>query len=192
MEQQVKSSRSLCIHLFGSIDVGHFDSCNDVYLKYSIVFGPDWILSSGSDVGVSQISRYRQVQANRREFVWNQPVSASFRSYNCFGWPQIILCAYYFDTFGNDQILGYGCAYLPVSSFSPSNTKQIVTIYAPQSTSTLRRFISWILGRKPELIASNLFARGDCRSLLHMDAIGEVELSFNMISSNLANNGYKS
>lgn len=190
MEQQAPISRFLSIHLFGSIDIGRFESCNDVYLKYSIVTGPDWLLASGSDVGVTQISRYKKGPGDEREFVWNQPVTVSYRSYNYFGWPQLILSVYYFDTFGNDQILGYGCAYLPTSSQTPANAKQLVTIYVPQSTSTVRRILSWILGKKPELLESNLFARADCRSLLQLTPVGEVEVSFNMISKDVASNGY--
>jgi hypothetical protein len=189
--EQSTSKRFLSVYLFGSIEFGRFNSCNDVYLKYSIVSGPDWILASGSDVGVTQISRCKQGTGNSREFVWNQPVSISYRTYNYFGWPQIVLSVYYFDAFGNDQILGYGCAHLPISGQIPANLKQTVTIYAPQSTSTIRRVLSWFLGKKPELLDSNLFARADCRSLLQMSPVGEVDMSFNMISKDVTVNGYK-
>jgi B9 domain-containing protein 1 len=192
MDQQYKTSRFLSIHLFGSIDIGHFESCNDVYLKYSIVSGPDWVLASGSDVGITQISRYKKNAGDEREFVWNHPITISYRSYNYFGWPQIVLSLYYFDTFGNDRILGYGCAHLPCSNQNSVNTKQSVTIYVPQSTSTIRRILSWIMGKKPELLDSNLFTRADCRSLLQLVAVGEVEMSFNMISKDVACNGYLS
>jgi B9 domain-containing protein 1 len=192
MEQQVANSRFLSIHLSGSIDIGHFDSCNDVYLKYSIVAGPDWVLASGSEIGVTQISRYKIGTGNQREFVWNQPVAVSYRSYNYFGWPQIVVSAYYFDTFGNDRILGYGSAYLPASSQTPANMKQTVSSYVPQSTSAARRILSWILGKKPELIESNLFARAECRSLLQLMAVGEIKMSFNLITKDISSNGYTS
>lgn len=191
-QQMSTIGRFLAIHLFGSIETGYFDSVNDVYIKYSIVSGPDWILSSGTDVGVTQIARYKVDENNAQKFVWNQPIGVSFRSYNFYGWPQIVLSVYYFDKFGNDQILGYGCVYLPVSSQTSSNFRQIVEIYAPQSTSFIRQVLSWITGRKPELIDSNLFARGDCRSVLQMLSVGQVELSFNLTSKDVANNGYRS
>lgn len=185
-------SRFLSIHLHGSIDIGNFNSVNDVYMKYSIVTGPDWLISSGSDVGITQISRYKKDSTGARVFVWNQPISISYRSYNYFGWPQIVLSVYYFDTFGNDQILGYGCIHLPVSSQTGANFKQSVQIYAPQSTSMLRQILSWIVGRKPELVDSNLFARPDCRSVLRMVHVGQVEVSFNLTTKDVSSNGYRS
>lgn len=193
LEQQEGSSisRFLAIHLFGSIEWGSFESVNDVYIKYSIVTGPDWILCSGTDVGVSQISRFKLGPSNERKFVWNQPIAVSFRSYNFHGWPQIVLSVYYFDRFGNDQILGYGCAHLPISSQTPSNYTKSVSIYSPQSSSFLRQILSWITGKKPELVDSNLFARGDCRSLLQLSLVGRVELSFNLTTKDILTNGYR-
>lgn len=189
--QPAALSRFLSIHLQGSIEVGSFSSVNDVYLKYSVVTGPDWILSSGSDVGITQISRYKKDENGARIFVWNQPISISYRSYNYFGWPQIVLSIYYFDTFGNDQILGYGCTHLPISNRETPGSNILVNIYAPQSSSMIRQVLSWILGRKPELVDSNLFARGDCRSVLQMVHVGQVELSFNLTSKDVAINGYR-
>lgn len=190
--QQTIVSKFLSIHLYGSIETGTFNSVNDVYIKYSIVTGPDWILSSGSEVGITQISRYKKAEDGAQIFVWNQPISISYRSYNYFGWPQIVLSVYYFDTFGNDQILGYGCAYLPISSCTPTNSRQLVKIYAPQSSSLLRQLFSWIIGRKPELVDSNLIARSDCRSVLQMVHTGQIELTFNITSKDVSANGYRS
>lgn len=186
------SGKFLSIHISGSIENGYFNGVNDVYIKYSIVAGPDWILNFGTDVGVTQIARYRTIDDNVRQFVWNQPISISYRSYNCYGWPQIVLSVYHFDTFGNDQILGYGSVHLPVSSQTSANYNQLVEIYAPQSSSFTRQILSWITGRKPELVDSNLFARGDCRSALQMVTVGKLELTFNLTSKDVASNGYRS
>lgn len=192
-QQTTVFSRFLSIHLFGSIDCGRFESVNDVYVKYSIVTGPDWILSSGTDVGVTQIARFRlDGETNRRLFIWNQPIAVSYRSYNYYGWPQIVLSVYYFDGLGNDQILGYGCIHLPVSGQTPANFKQTVSIFAPQSSSFVRQLLSWITGKKPELVDSNLFARGDCRAVLQMVPVGKLDISFDLTTKDVANNGYKS
>lgn len=183
--------RFFSICLMGSIETGQFKSVNDVYVKYSIVAGPDWIMSSGTDVGITQIARYRMLEDGERQFVWNQPISLSYRSYNFYGWPQIVVSVYHFDTFGNDQILGYGCVNLPISN-QTCNQKQIIKIYSPQSSSFAKRILSWITGRKPELTNPNLFARADCRSVLQMVTVGSLEISFNLTSKDVINNGYRS
>lgn len=189
-QQAITVGRFFSICLFGSLEQGWFNDVNDVYIKYSIVAGPDWILSSGLDVGITQIARYRLDENGARNFVWNQPITLSYRGYNFFGWPQIVVSVYRFDLFGNEQILGYGCSHLPVSNRNSSNIKQIIKIYSPQSSSYLRQLLSWITGRKPELVDSKLFARGDCRSLLQMVAVGRVEISFDLTSKDVLSNNY--
>lgn len=190
--QAIRLGRFFSIYLVGSIEQGWFNDVNDVHVKYSVVAGPDWILSSGLDVGITQIARYRLDESGRRNFVWNQPINLSYRSYNFFGWPQIVVSVYRFDLFGNEQILGYGCTHLPVSNQNPSNIKQIIKIYSPQSSSYLKQILSWITGRKPELVDSKLFARGDCRSLLQMVAVGQLEISFDLTSKDVLSNNYRS
>lgn len=190
--QSIAVGKFFSICLVGSLEYGHFDSVNDVYVKYSIVAGPDWIVSSGTDVGITQIARYRLNDKDARLFIWNQPIIVSYRSYNHHGWPQIVVSVYNFDLFGNDQILGYGCSHLPVSNQTRSNQKQVIKIYSPQSSSYLRQILSWLTGKKPELVDSNLFARGDCRSVLQMVTVGTIELSFSLTTKDVANNGFRS
>ena len=195
LDSALNSSQFLSIHLFGSLESGEFSSANDVYIKYSIVTGPDWILSCGSDVGITQISRFKGVRTHQhagREFIWNQPISVSYRSYNYYGWPQIVLSAYYFDIFGKNQILGYGSTHLPVSSQPGANIRQRVDIYAPESSSISNRILSWLTGRRPELVDSNLFARPDCRKLLQVILVGHVNLVFNLTTKDVFRNGYRS
>ena len=185
-------SRFLSVHFYGTIELGWFESVNDVYIKYSIVSGPDFILSSGQDIGITQIARRQfDKEIAEHKFVWNQPITLSYRCYNYYGWPQIVLSVYYFDTFGNDQILGYGCVHLPASNQISTGFKRLVKIYAPQSTSLVRQLLSWVSGKKPELVDSNLFARADCRSVLQMTHIGRVELTLNITTKDVATNGYR-
>lgn len=179
----------------GSLECGQFDKCNDIYIKYSIRAGADWILATGADLGITQIARCKVDDSNRRRFVWNHPISLSYRSYNFFGWPQIILSVYYFDLFGSDQLLGYGCAHLPVSSQAhtsqPIQSKQMIKIYSPQPTSFGKQLISWITREKPKLIDSSLFGRGDLRSSIQMLYVGQVELCVSLISKDVSKNGYR-
>lgn len=184
--------RFFSVTFVGSLESGYFNSVNDVYVKYSIVAGPDWILTAGSDLGITQISRYKINSDGLQQFVWNQPITISYRSYNYFGWPQIIVSVYHFDAFGNDQILGYGCIHLPITNRFPSNYKHTIIIYSPQSTSYFRQLLSWFTRRKPELIDSNLFARSDCRKVLQTIAVGKLELTINLTTKDTSANGYKS
>jgi len=183
-------SRSFSVNIVGSLEEGEFAAVNDVYIKYSLISGPDWILSSGTDVGITQIARYRLMENGRHKFVWNQPISVSYRSFNYYGWPQVVVSVYNFDTFRNDQILGYGCIHLPISTQISSQESQEVKIYSPQSSSYLKQILSWVAGRKPELVDSKLFAQGSCRPTLQMVAVGKLLLSLNLTTKDVSNNGY--
>lgn len=184
------SGQFVSVYISGSLECGFFKSCNDVYVKYSIVSGPDWILSSGTQIGITQIARYRFEEDGTRRFVWNQPISICYRTYNFYGWPQIVLSVYHFDTFGNDRLIGYGSVHLPVTVRHKIPFKQQVNIYAPQSSTYLKQLLSWITSRRPELVNSESFARGDCRNLLQVAKAGVVELSFNLTTKDVHNNGF--
>lgn len=187
-EITLQQGEFISVHISGSIEGGYFKENNDIYLKYSILTGPDWILSSGTDIGVTQIARCRQDKTGARLFVWNQPIGISYRTYNFYGWPQIVLSVYCFDTFGNDQIVGYGAIHLPISNKSLSKRK--VNIYSPQSSSYLGQLMSWVTGRRPELINSESFARGDLRNALQVKLVGYVEIDTSLITKDVSNNGY--
>lgn len=188
-QQAITVGRFFSVCFSGSLEKGYFNSVNDVYVKYSIVAGPDWILSHGTNVGITQIARYRLSEDSARQFVWNQPITVSFRSYNYHGWPQLVVSVYNFDFFGNDQLIGYGCIHLPIINRGP--IKQTVTIYSPKSTSYIGQLLSWITGRKPELVDSNLFARSDCRAVLQTVTVGQLELIFNLTSKDISSNAYR-
>lgn len=190
-QQPIPVGKFFSVSITGSLETGQFISVNDVYIKYTVLAGSDWLMSSGTDMGITQISRYRLDGENKRQFAWNQPISLSYRSYNFYGWPQIVLSVYHFDTFGTDQILGYGCCHLPVASSLTSDHPHIVKIYAPQSTSYLKQLLTWLTGRKPELVDSTLFARGDCRGVLQTTTVGEVKFFFNLTTKDVSTNGFK-
>lgn len=189
--QTITPGRFFSICFNGTIESGVFESVNDVYIKYTILAGPDWVISSGADEGITQIARYKKDGDGKREFAWNQPISISYRSYNFYGWPQLVVSVYNFDTFGSDQILGYGCIHLPVGGAGDLSTKQAFKVYSPQSTSFSRRVLSWLTGKKPELVESSLIARPDCRTVLQMVDVGQLNINFYCISKDVVNNGYR-
>lgn len=188
---RASSCMSVCIT--GSLEFGQFDGYNDVYAKISILAGPDWTMTSGNDFRVTQISRYTVDVYGRKRFVWNQPISISYKTNDIYGWPQLVISIYYFDSFGNDQLLGYGSIHLAqqVSGWHIQPIKQIARIYAPQSSTFVKQILSWITGKKPELVDSSTFARGDCRRALQVTLVGYVEFTLNLTTKDFATNGYQ-
>lgn len=191
-QDKLASGTFLSLSFCGSLESGQFSNFNDIYIKYSIRAGADWILAGGVDLGITQIARCKVDQNGERHFVWNQPIDISFQSYNFYGWPQIILSVYHFNLFGNDQILGYGGAHLPVCPDSLGHHSQVlIKIYSPQPTSFSKQLVSWITRVRPQLVDASLFARGDLRSSLQVQHVGQVELRLHLTSKDLTKNGYR-
>ncbi|XP_045841870.1 B9 domain-containing protein 1 isoform X5 [Meles meles] len=114
-----------------------FPEHDDLYCKYSFVYGQDWAPTAGLEEGISQITS--KSQDVRRALVWNFPIDVTFKSTNPYGWPQIVLSVYGPDVFGNDVVRGYGAVHVP---FSPGRHKRTIPMFVPESTSKLQKFTS--------------------------------------------------
>ncbi|XP_045841871.1 B9 domain-containing protein 1 isoform X6 [Meles meles] len=112
-----------------------FPEHDDLYCKYSFVYGQDWAPTAGLEEGISQITS--KSQDVRRALVWNFPIDVTFKSTNPYGWPQIVLSVYGPDVFGNDVVRGYGAVHVP---FSPGRHKRTIPMFVPESTSKLQKF----------------------------------------------------
>ena len=65
----------------GQIQSAQICGYDDLYVKFQLESGPDWVLLDGLTEGISQLSK----GAARGVCVWNFPVSVAFKSTNCFG-----------------------------------------------------------------------------------------------------------
>nr|CAD7441913.1 unnamed protein product [Timema bartmani] len=97
----------------GQIEQAQFPGFDDIYCKYCFSYGPDWIITTGLEEGISQISKCSGDE--RQIFIWNFPLEVTFKSTNPHGWPQLIISVYGLDVFGNDVVRGYGLCHLPIS-----------------------------------------------------------------------------
>ncbi|XP_045680591.1 B9 domain-containing protein 1 isoform X2 [Phyllostomus hastatus] len=142
----------------GQVESAQFPEHDDLYCKYCFVYGHDWAPTAGLEEGISQItSKSHDV---RHSLVWNFPIDVTFKSTNPFGWPQIVLSVYGPDVFGNDVVRGYGAVHVP---FSPGRHKRTIPMFVPESTSTLQKFTSWFMGRRPEYTDPKVVAQGEGR-----------------------------
>ena len=74
------------IMLFISLQFPDFD---DLYCKFSFVHGQDWVVTSGLEEGISQITK--KSCDERQLFVWNFPLEIAYKSTNPHG------CKYSFN-----------------------------------------------------------------------------------------------
>ncbi|XP_076810097.1 B9 domain-containing protein 1-like isoform X1 [Clavelina lepadiformis] len=169
----------------GQIESAVFPDFEELYCKFSFVHGQDWVVTSGLEEGISQITR--KSRDERQLFVWNFPLEITYKSTNPYGWPQIVVSCYGPDMFGNDVVRGYGAVHVPMV---PGHHTLDVPMFVPLSTSKLQKFTSWLLGRRPEFVDPKVVAQGEGRDVTRVRSQGHVKISFNVVTRDMKKLGY--
>ncbi|XP_022173500.1 B9 domain-containing protein 1-like [Myzus persicae] len=174
------------VSVVGQIEKAHFPNYDNMYCKYTFVYGPDWEIVTGIEEGISQIAQ--KSQDERQQVVWNFPLDVSFKSTNPHGWPQLIISVYGLDTFGNDVVRGYGVCHLPLVN---GESFEEMIMFVPESSSTLQKLTSWLTGKRPEYVDARLLARGDGREVTRVRSQGCVWIKFNVVFKDFHHYGFE-
>ncbi|XP_013388568.1 B9 domain-containing protein 1 [Lingula anatina] len=171
--------------LSGQIETAEFPEFDDIFCKYSFVYGQDWVITSGLEEGMTQFTK--KSRDERQVFVWNFPLDVTFKSTNPYGWPQLVLSVYGFDLFSRDVVRGYGACHIP---FTPGRHKQRIGMFVPESTSKLQKLTAWITGRRPEYVDPRVLAQGEGREVTRVRSQGYVTVSFSVVMKDMKKLGY--
>ncbi|XP_038064544.1 B9 domain-containing protein 1-like [Patiria miniata] len=171
--------------LSGQIESGDFPEFDDLYVKYNFVFGPDWVITSGLEEGISQVCK--KSQDGRQLFVWNFPLEVTFKSTNPHGWPQLVVSVYGLDFSGTAVVRGYGAVHVPIA---PGRHQRILPMFVPESSSRFQKFTSWLLSRRPEFVDVNVVARSEGREVTRVRSQGHIKVTFNAITRDMKKLGY--
>lgn len=165
----------------GQVDSATLTSGDNMFVKYSYSFGPDWKYMHGLESGISQIAK-RATGDGQQTFQFNFPLDVVFRSTNCFGWPQIVLSVYSITARGTDTVRGYGAVHIPTT---PGRHVRKVALFAPRSSSLCQRIVAWMTGNPPELFDSKFIAQGKGREVTRVRSTGVVTVVFNVATRNM-------
>jgi B9 domain-containing protein 2 len=114
------------LHVLGEIVGGSgFDSDNS-FCFYELKTGDHWTLVGGEAKGQSQIDFPRGSM-----HVWNHPLDLHFYTKTMQGWPRIILAVHNQDSYGGNQLIGYGFFFIPMTG---GHHTLEVPIWRPQGT----------------------------------------------------------
>ncbi|XP_028417327.1 B9 domain-containing protein 1-like [Dendronephthya gigantea] len=169
----------------GQIEIARFPEFDELYCKYNFVYGQDWLVTSGIEEGISQITQ--KSHDSRQVFVFNFPLDITFKSTNPSGWPQLVVSCYGPDAFGHDVVRGYGAIHVPIS---PGSHSREIPMFVPESSSRLQKFTSWFLGRRPEFVDPKVVAQGEGREVTRVRSQGNVKVSWNVITRDMKKLGY--
>ncbi|XP_046352538.1 B9 domain-containing protein 1-like [Haliotis rufescens] len=169
----------------GQIETAEFPEFDDIYCRYCYTHGPDWLITTGMEEGITQITK--KSRDEKQIFVWNFPLDVTFKSTNPYGWPQFVIHAYGLDVFGTDVVRGYGTCHVPIT---PGRHKIRVPMFVPESSSPLQKLTSWFLGRRPEYVNPKVVAQGEGREVTRVRSQGFVTISMNVIMKDMKKLGY--
>lgn len=173
------------LNVSGQIESAEFHEFDDLYCRYSFVYGSDWAITSGLEESITQVTK--KSQDSRQLLVWNFPLDVTFKSTNPYGWPRLMIHTYGSDAFGNDVVRGYGMCHVPLI---PGRHKCRLPMFVPESTSQLQKFTSWLLGRHPEFVDAKIVAQGEGREVSRVRTQGFITVTFNIVSKDLKKLGY--
>ncbi|TPX40690.1 hypothetical protein SeLEV6574_g06470 [Synchytrium endobioticum] len=177
----------------GQIESAHFPGMDNLYCKFSFVHGPDWVVLSGLEEGITQMSCKSASLPSTKDTnppsskicVFNFPIELAFKSTNAFGWPQMVLCVYGLDTLRRDVIRGYGSVRLPLA---PGRYAKTVPMFVPVSSSVIGGFLSWATGQLPEFLDPKFVATNEGREVTRVRSQGTVRVTFNVLVKDLVYN----
>ncbi|KAL4240624.1 B9 domain-containing protein 1 [Mactra antiquata] len=169
----------------GQIESAEFPEFDNLYCRYCLTYGQDWLITSGLEDGLTQITK--KSQDERQQFVWNFPIDVTFKSTNPHGWPQLVVHCYGPDVFGTEVVRGYGVCHIPIT---PGRHKVRLPMFVPESSSSLQKFTSWFLGRRPEYVDARVVSQGEGREVTRVRSQGFVNVSFNVVMKDMKKLGY--
>ncbi|VDN42087.1 unnamed protein product [Gongylonema pulchrum] len=158
MSVEHSKSSNFIVLLSGQIESAQFHSFDNLYCKYSYVYGADWEQVAGVREGLSAKCECGRTRSNIITIA--MPFEATFTSTNPFGWPQIVLSCYGLDCFGNDIVCGYGATHIPTV---PGRTIRRIAMFVPEASTPLQRFLGWITGKRAEFVDPRIVATGTGR-----------------------------
>jgi len=183
MQSILEDKSFIQVLVSGQIESAQFPGLDGLVCKYSWSYGRDWGIKLGLNNAISQ--RGTKTSAGDQLIVWNFPVDCTFQSTEPFGWPQINLRTFGSDFYGRDVIRGYGAVHVPTQ---PGRHTLYVKMFAPQSSSPLQQFLSYMSGKLPEYQNPKFASEGKLRSVTRSHSVGTVKITVNVILNNLKQN----
>lgn len=180
----------------GSIDSVSYPGAENLYCKFSLVTGQDWLILDGIEHGITQIANSRSALGSfvngmlkrPEELTLNYPLELTYRSTNVSGWPQLVCSVYTINKYGQlDSIRGYCSVRLPTSN---GRHTRVGRLYAPLSSSLFQRFTSYLSNRAPEFYDPTFVAQGRGREVTRVMAAGTVKITVNVMSRYMHELGY--
>eukprot|EP00622_Pseudochattonella_farcimen_P007036 FR742934.1.p1 GENE.FR742934.1~~FR742934.1.p1 ORF type:complete len:171 (+),score=9.21 FR742934.1:1-513(+) len=144
----------------------------------------DWHLLAGQDEGFTQISA-ASASSHQAAAVWNHPLDMHYVTSAVKKWPHMFIEVWSQDTFGRNEIAGYGMLLVPAT---PGEHKLECVLWRPFG-SWIQRLSARFLGGYPRLAEPEKMVLQETRYPLRTETIGTVHVTMHIITNSTAKLG---
>lgn len=164
------------VHIIGQILGASGFPENSLFCKWGIHAGSAWKLLAGVTEGQTQVDRPSLGETAH----WCHPVDVHYATKGVQGWPKLHVQVWHHDTYGREELYGYGFIHVPTS---PGN--HVLQCVTWQPVGSFRdQLLQEIVGGGPQLRYPNVIYSGADRHRLQTVTRGTVHLELNIIVRN--------
>lgn len=164
------------VHVIGQILGASGFPDQSLFCKWGIHTGGAWKVLAGLREGQTQVDSPQ----NEDFAYWSHPIDIHFATKGLQGWPKIHFQVWHQDSYGRNELYGYGHCHLPTSP--GMHTIECVT-WRPAGT-TREQISQLFVGGGPQLRNPDLIYSGADRYHLRTLAMGKVHLRLGIMLRN--------
>ncbi|XP_029427651.1 B9 domain-containing protein 2 isoform X1 [Rhinatrema bivittatum] len=161
------------VHIIGQIVGASGFPQHSLFCKWGIHAGGAWKLLSGVAEGQTQVDNPQ----NEEMAFWSHPIDIHFATKGLQGWPKLYLQVWHQDSFGRNELYGYGFCHVPSG---PGLHQLECVTWRPQG-SWQEQLSQLFVGGGLQLKNSDLIYSGADRYRLQTTAMGKVHLQLGVL-----------
>lgn len=170
------------VHVIGEV-VGGTGFDDGVACKFVVQAGEKWKLLQGNTTGQTHVAYKSTVS---KMDVWAHPIDVHYVAGRLDGWPRILLQVWKLDTFGRQELQGYGFCHIP--SGAGSFDVEVPT-WRPVGDTT-QEMAAFFLGGVPQLKDTDLlFSKATDRKYLTTTGSGIVHIHVDIVLKHMEQHG---
>lgn len=165
------------VHVIGEIIGASGFPSHNLYCKWSVHVDGLWKLLAGQKEGQTQVDNPQNEECAK----WCHPIDLHFATKGLKGWPKFHFQVWHQDSYGRNEIYGYGYCHLPTS---PGTHNVDCVTWRPLCSGKFEQLRSFFVGGAPQLKTSDAIYTGADRYKLRTVAMGTVHLQLGVITRN--------
>ena len=165
------------VHVIGEIIGASGFPSHNLYCKWSVHVDGLWKLLAGQKEGQTQVDNPQNEECAK----WCHPIDLHFATKGLKGWPKFHFQVWHQDSYGRNEIYGYGYCHVPTS---PGTHDVDCVTWRPLCSGKFEQLRSFFVGGAPQLKTSDAIYTGADRYKLRTVAMGTVHLQLGVITRN--------